>query len=93
MTRDEFNDKWNEYLEEGHYGVDIGNALVIQYLDSEFKKETESNPLFKYFQVKLKFGMARVYTNSKMDSVWQTEIDMIFGNNEPSIFAPVNSRF
>jgi|GEM_PF-5153515 len=26
---DDFNEKWSKYLEQGHYGIDIGNLLVI----------------------------------------------------------------
>lgn len=90
-TIDEFNNKWGKYLGLGHYGIDIANPLVIKYLDSEFEIEIKSNPSFEYYQIKLKFGMARVYTSSEKDNHWQTEIDKMMGNKGPSIFAPADS--
>ena len=43
-TNKEFNDKYKDYLEEGHYGLDINHLKVIEYLDSIFQD------LIKYFK-------------------------------------------
>lgn len=61
-TIQEFNEKYKEYLEEGHYGIDINEASVITYVDQIFN-DLIKIPGFKYQQIKTKFGMARVYTN------------------------------
>lgn len=57
---DDFNEKYKEYLEEGHYGLDINILSVIDYLDEKFK-ELILVPGFKYSQIKLKFNSARFY--------------------------------
>jgi hypothetical protein len=61
-TNREFNTKYNEYLEEGHYGMDIEVPAVLFYVDQIFQDLTEI-PGFKYEQIKTKYGLARVYTN------------------------------
>ena len=62
MTTNEFNEKYGEYLEEGHYGLDIAIPAVIEYLDEVFEGLVKV-PGFKYTQIKLKFNMCRFYTN------------------------------
>lgn len=61
MTADEFNEKYKDYLEEGHYGLDIDNPTVIAMLDKFFTGWIENSIDFKYTQIKLKFGTARAY--------------------------------
>lgn len=61
MTIDEFNERWKDYLESGHYGLDIDIPTVIEYLDSEFENKLTKLPGFTYSQIKLKFGQARFY--------------------------------
>jgi hypothetical protein len=61
-TTTEFNEKYKDYLEEGHYGIDINEPSVITYVDQIFNDLTQI-PGFKYQQIKTKFGLARVYTN------------------------------
>jgi len=78
MTRDEFNEKWQAHLEPRHYGMSIGNPQVIEYMDNEFTKEVEHNPNFTYAQIKLKFGMARVYATSEQTGVWERWIDDLY---------------
>jgi hypothetical protein len=60
MAATEFNKKYKAYLEEGHYGLAIDDEAVINYLDGKFQ-EFIKIPGFSYSQIKLKFGMARVY--------------------------------
>ena len=61
-TSKEFNEKYKDYIEEGHYGMDISEPSVIAYVDQIFNDLTQI-PGFKYQQIKTKFGLARVYTN------------------------------
>jgi len=62
MTTAQFNEKYKEYLEEGHYGLDIREEKVTKYLDSIFPELIKIEG-FKYMQIKLKFGSTRFYTN------------------------------
>ena len=60
MTTEEFNQKYEDYLEAGHYGLAINNPKVIEYLNKTFE-DLITIPYFKYHQIKEKFGSARVY--------------------------------
>ena len=66
MTTQEFNKKYKDYLEEGHYGLDINIPSVTEYLDSIFDKGLVNIPGFKYHQIKLKFNMARFYFDTDL---------------------------
>lgn len=59
-TVHEFNEKYKDYLVEGHYGLDIQDTYFIIWLDSQFKEYVKI-PGFKYFQIKEKFGYGRFY--------------------------------
>jgi hypothetical protein len=61
-TIDEFNKKYKDYIEEGHYGMGIGESSVLAYVDQIFN-DLIKIPGFQFSQIKTKFGMARVYTN------------------------------
>lgn len=61
-TTTEFNEKYKDYIEEGHYGMEINEPSVLAYVNEIFNDLTLI-PGFKYQQVKTKFGLARVYTN------------------------------
>lgn len=60
MTAQEFNQKYKRYLEEGHYGLAIGDTEFVQWLDQRFQ-EFIKKPGFSYSQIKTKFGMGRFY--------------------------------
>lgn len=77
MTVKEFNEKWNDHIEEGHYGLAIDYLPIIEYLDKEFEDEVKVNPDFKFSQVKIKFNFSRVYTNSDKSTIWEQEIDKL----------------
>lgn len=62
MTTEKFNEKYKDYLEEGHYGLDIDYPAVVEYLDKTFQ-DLIKIPEFKYSQIKLKFNSSRFYTN------------------------------
>jgi hypothetical protein len=51
MTAIEFNNKWSDYLAEGHYGADIHDSDVLDLVDREFEKKVETFPNFKYYQM------------------------------------------
>lgn len=59
MTVEEFNKKYADYLETGHYGLDINIPEVIAFLDQEFERFLIHLKGFKYQQIKLKFNRAR----------------------------------
>lgn len=60
MTAQEFNQKYKRYLEEGHYGLAIGDTEFVQWLDQRFQ-EFIKKPGFSYSQIKTKFGMGCFY--------------------------------
>ena len=62
MNSDQFNQKYNMYLEEGHYGLDINIPAIVSYLDEIFPELTQI-PGFQYSQIKLKFSEGRFYNN------------------------------
>lgn len=74
MTINEFNQKYKDYLEEGHYGLDINIPSVIEYLDSIFDKGLVNIPGFKYYQIKLKFNMARFYFDTDLPNTLEVII-------------------
>lgn len=59
----QFNEKYQEFLEEGHYGLDIENEKVISFLDLNIFPILTRNKDFSYSQIKTKFGGVRFYTN------------------------------
>lgn len=62
MNTTEFNIKYSEFLEVGHYGLDIDYPTVIKYLDNVFN-DLIKIPGFKFSQIKLKFNSSRFYSN------------------------------
>lgn len=78
MTANEFNNKYKDFLEEGHYGLGFDILEVTEYLDKEFQ-QLILIPDFKYMQIKLKFGMARFYCtpNSINSLAIEDKIDKI----------------
>jgi hypothetical protein len=61
MTSDQFNEKWKDHLEEGHYGLAIDDKKVTEYLDKKFTEFKEKYPNFTYSQIKLKYSFPCVY--------------------------------
>lgn len=82
MTADEFNEKYKAFLEEGHYGLDIIDESVVDYLDSLFEDLTLI-PLFKYTQIKLKWGGARFYSTLgiELTALVEEKINSIIRDN------------
>ena len=56
MTSFEFNEKYKDYLEQGHYGLAIDIPSVTKFLDGIFSLVLIHLPGFKYSQIKLKFN-------------------------------------
>lgn len=78
MTTFEFNEKYKDYLDEGHYGLDLSNPKVIEYLDNKFQ-ELIKIPGFKYQQIKAKFNWYRFYANidRQITSEIENELQLI----------------
>ena len=81
MTNKEFNEKYKDYLEEGHYGLAINISTVAEYLDSKFQEFIQV-PGFKYSQIKLKFNMSRFYCEPREIDTYEVEkeIDRLVKN-------------
>ena len=62
MTAEEFNIKYDKYLERGHYGCDVHGENQIGFLDNMFQKYILI-PGFSYSQIKSKFNSYRFYCN------------------------------
>jgi hypothetical protein len=60
MSSDEFNEKYADYLEDNHYGLDIQHEGFIEWLDNKFQHFINI-PDFTYSQIKVKFGQGRFY--------------------------------
>jgi hypothetical protein len=58
----EFNDKYKNYIEEGHYGMAIDIPAVVSYVDTVFQDLIKIEG-FQFSQIKTKYGLSRVYTN------------------------------
>ena len=72
MTSFEFNEKYKDFLEEGHYGLAINITEVVDYLDTKFQELTQV-PGFKYSQIKLKFNMSRFYCEPREIDSYEVE--------------------
>jgi hypothetical protein len=68
MTTQEFNEKYKDYLEKGHYGLAISGEDFIKWLDEKFQKFIKY-PNFKYYQIKSKFGGGRFYCEGIPDEL------------------------
>jgi hypothetical protein len=62
MDRKSFNDKYENWLVEGHYGLDLANPIAIEYLDGKFQEYIKL-PDFKYKQIKSKFNWFCFYAD------------------------------
>jgi hypothetical protein len=60
MTSDQFNEKYFDFLEEGHYGLGFDIPEFTEWLDKKFEQFI-LKPGFSYSQIKVKFGMGRFY--------------------------------
>lgn len=83
MTADEFNEKYEQWLPQGWYGLDIDIPVVTEFLDAIFQDFTKI-PGFEYHQIKLKFGMCRFYTTlgHQLESVIEAKINSLIKEYE-----------
>jgi len=73
LTSEEFNEKYKDYLEDGHYGLGIENPELTKWLDDKFQ-EFIKQPRFSYSQIKAKFGMGRFYCEGlSIDEIREVE--------------------
>lgn len=74
MTSNQFNEKYKDYLEDGHYGLGIEILELTKWLNEKFEHFI-LKPNFSYSQIKAKFGMGRFYceglTNEEVYEVEQ----------------------
>jgi hypothetical protein len=74
MTADQFNEKYKDFLEEGHYGLSFNIPGFTLWLDKKFEQFI-LKPGFSYSQIKVKFGIGRFYceglTNEEINEVEQ----------------------
>lgn len=85
MNHEEFNKKWEAYLEKGFYGLDIEHEGVIDFLNEAFEVFAWM-PNFQYSQIKLKFGKCRFYSSLpfKVENMLEREIDWILEQDKES---------
>lgn len=62
-SSEEFNEKYKDYLEEGHYGMSLDKLEALEYLDGKFQDYIKI-PNFKYAQIKSKFNSFRFYADN-----------------------------
>jgi hypothetical protein len=77
MTTKEFNQKYEKFIKTGFYGLSIQNENVISFLDNIFQ-DLITIPNFQFTQIKLKFGVARFYSNlrsSELQSIIEQGIN------------------
>lgn len=63
MTAEQFNDKWDRFLPDGWYGMDLNDEKAIEVVDKHFEDEFQHIEGFQFYQIKMKWGSSRVYTN------------------------------
>jgi hypothetical protein len=73
MTQEQFNQKYKDFLEKGHYGLALDNTEAIEYLDKEFQNLIKI-PGFSYSQIKAKFNWFCFY-NKEVSKEKTTEIE------------------
>jgi hypothetical protein len=63
MDSQEFNEKWADYLEEGHYGCDLSNERIIDFIDGIMEDLTKIEG-FEFAQIKQKFHFHCFYAKN-----------------------------
>jgi len=80
----EFDEKYKEYVKEGHYGMAIEDPLVLAISSIVFETWFTKMQGFKFSQIKVKFGYSRVYTTLPryMNTCLEEVIDYILHLNK-----------
>lgn len=84
MTANEFNTKWKNHLDEGHYGLDFNIEEIIDVIDDTFYLYKTYYPDFKYQQIKIKFDEIRVYMiniEQRVVELLERQLNMIYKNS------------
>lgn len=76
MTSTEFNQKYEKYLEEDHYGLGFDIPEFTEWIDKKFE-DFIKEPTFTYSQIKAKFGHGRFYCYGISDEEIQEVEDKI----------------
>ena len=87
MTADHFNNRYRQYLAEGHYGLALNLPEVIDYLDKKFQKFIKV-PGFVYYQIKMKYGYINFYAEGISDeevSEVEREIKELYKKHDENI--------
>jgi hypothetical protein len=63
-TAEEFNKKYEIYIEKGFEGLEFSNEKVLEFLENLFESVFIHIPRFRFSQIKLKFGYCRFYSDS-----------------------------
>ena len=66
MTRQEFNEKYKQWIPEGWSGLDFDMPQVTEYLDQAMQ-DLIMIPGFELHQIKLKFDWPRFYFTSHFE--------------------------
>jgi hypothetical protein len=91
MTSEEFNGKWIDHLEKGHYGMAIEQPAIVEFMDKEFEKEVLVNPTFTYSRIRRLYDVASIHASIDMYKIciWELAIDEAFkylkNGGEPGI--------
>lgn len=88
MTSTEFNEKYKDYLEEGHYGLAIDNPILTKELDEMFQDFIKFKG-FSYSQIKVKFGHGRFYCEGlSSEIIRNVELLITIACNPPKQLVP-----
>ena len=71
---EQFNHYYRKYIPDGYYGLSFYNKDVNYLLIRKFSEFIEKYPDFKFYQLKLKFGVPRLYIDGPpRDEVFEIE--------------------
>ena len=93
MTVAEFNTKYAQWLQKGHYGLDINHPAVVEFLDELFEDYLTKIEGFLYTQIKFKYDYSRFYfvidaettcyhTNQALEFLVENTINMLVSEND-----------
>lgn len=90
MTADEFNEKYKQYIPDGWSGLQFDIPEVTTYLDGVMQ-DLITIPGFELNQIKMKFGMARFYFDTKwVDKQLETALEISIENKINEIVKKTN---
>ena len=83
MTAEQFNTKWADHIPKGYYGLEFDIPQLTELIDKTVTGWVEVFPKMTIKQIKLKFGMARVYVS--LDTERLPEHNQFTGDLEEKI--------